>query len=55
MRSRILPLLAPDMQRVIEAELVPCHPSAGPCSGNTPHTHPRGSEISFITEGEVGF
>ena len=26
---------------------------AGPCAGNTPHTHPRGSEISFITEGEV--
>ena len=26
---------------------------AGPCSGNTPHTHPRGSEISYMTEGEV--
>ena len=27
--------------------------AAGPCAGNTPHTHPRGSEISYITEGEV--
>ena len=25
----------------------------GPCSGNTVHTHPRGSEISFVTYGEI--
>jgi quercetin dioxygenase-like cupin family protein len=24
-----------------------------PCSGNTVHTHPRGSEISFVTYGEM--
>jgi len=27
----------------------------GPCSGNTVHTHPRGSEISFVTYGEMVF
>jgi quercetin dioxygenase-like cupin family protein len=27
----------------------------GPCAGNTPHTHPRGSEISFMVSGEVDF
>ncbi len=27
----------------------------GPCAGNTMHTHPRGSEISFVTYGEVVF
>ena len=27
----------------------------GPCAGNTIHTHPRGSEISFVTYGEVVF
>jgi quercetin dioxygenase-like cupin family protein len=26
-----------------------------PCSGNTVHTHPRGSEISFVTYGEMVF
>lgn len=25
----------------------------GPCSGNTVHTHPRGSEISFVTYGNI--
>lgn len=27
----------------------------GPCSGNTVHTHPRGSEISFVTYGNIMF
>jgi quercetin dioxygenase-like cupin family protein len=27
----------------------------GPCSGNTVHTHPRGSEISFVTYGQIQF
>ncbi|KAK9823393.1 hypothetical protein WJX72_002454 [[Myrmecia] bisecta] len=27
----------------------------GPCAGNTPHTHPRGSEISFLLYGEISF
>lgn len=29
--------------------------SAGPCAGNTPHTHPRGSEISFVLYGTMEF
>ena len=28
---------------------------AGPCAGNTPHTHPRGSEISFVLYGDIEF
>jgi oxalate decarboxylase/phosphoglucose isomerase-like protein (cupin superfamily) len=27
----------------------------GPCAGNTPHTHPRGSEISFLLYGNITF
>ncbi|KAK9811073.1 hypothetical protein WJX73_000154 [Symbiochloris irregularis] len=27
----------------------------GPCAGNTPHTHPRGSEISFMLYGTAEF
>ncbi|KAK9809020.1 hypothetical protein WJX72_008010 [[Myrmecia] bisecta] len=27
----------------------------GPCAGNTPHTHPRGSEISFLLYGQISF
>jgi quercetin dioxygenase-like cupin family protein len=27
----------------------------GPCAGNTPHTHPRGSEISFMLYGNITF
>jgi len=27
----------------------------GPCAGNTPHTHPRGSEISFLLYGAIQF
>jgi len=27
----------------------------GPCASNTPHTHPRGSEISFLLYGEIEF
>ncbi|KAK9794065.1 hypothetical protein WJX73_003686 [Symbiochloris irregularis] len=27
----------------------------GPCSGNTPHSHPRGSEISFMLYGSIEF
>ncbi|KAK9804999.1 hypothetical protein WJX73_010155 [Symbiochloris irregularis] len=27
----------------------------GPCAGNTPHTHPRGSEISFMLYGSIEF
>ena len=26
---------------------------AGPCASNTPHIHPRGSEIAYMIEGEV--
>ena len=29
--------------------------NAGPCSGNTPHSHPRGSEISFVLYGNIEF
>lgn len=28
---------------------------AGPCAGNTPHVHPRGSEISFVLYGSMQF
>lgn len=27
----------------------------GPCSGSAPHTHPRGSEISYVITGNVEF
>lgn len=27
----------------------------GPCASNTPHTHPRGSEISYLLYGELQF
>ena len=27
----------------------------GPCAGNTPHVHPRGSEISFLLYGNISF
>ncbi|KAL3152489.1 hypothetical protein ABBQ32_001524 [Trebouxia sp. C0010 RCD-2024] len=27
----------------------------GPCAGNTPHVHPRGSEISFLLYGNITF
>jgi hypothetical protein len=27
----------------------------GPCAGNTPHTHPRGSEVSFLLYGNITF
>lgn len=27
----------------------------GPCSGNTPHVHPRGAEISTIVRGALVF
>jgi quercetin dioxygenase-like cupin family protein len=27
----------------------------GPCAGNTPHNHPRGSEISFVLYGSMQF
>lgn len=27
----------------------------GPCASNTPHTHPRGSEISFVLYGAIEF
>jgi oxalate decarboxylase/phosphoglucose isomerase-like protein (cupin superfamily) len=27
----------------------------GPCAGNTPHTHPRGSEISYVLRGNITF
>lgn len=27
----------------------------GPCSGNSAHTHPRGSEISYLTYGQLEF
>lgn len=27
----------------------------GPCSGNSPHNHPRGSEISYMTYGKIQF
>lgn len=27
----------------------------GPCAGNSPHVHPRGSEISFLLYGNITF
>lgn len=27
----------------------------GPCAGNTPHVHPRGSEISYVLRGNITF
>ncbi len=37
---------------LLTTELMAC---VGPCAGNTPHVHPRGSEISYVLRGNITF